>query len=126
MLHLNEVPAWAWVLLAVVAAIIVMCAACELWKVGHRSVLLGRARAHASKGVRLSDEAAAQIHLHKWPWSTKIHVPREWLTDAEAAAFAGDVARIWHYNVLTVEPSRCWKTGWLQAMWKISLGKSAR
>ncbi|RYP94932.1 hypothetical protein PG112206_1485 [Bifidobacterium pseudolongum subsp. globosum] len=128
MMHFNEphFPAWVWIILIIAVAISVIWMACEIWKAGHRSVLLGRARAHASKGIRISDEDAKQIHLHKRLWATRIHVPREWLTDAEASAFAGDIARIWGYDVLMVKPSRCWKSCWMQAVWTICLGKAER
>lgn len=126
MFQSSEMPIWAWVVLAILLAFGVMRIGCEVWKASHRSPLLDRARAHASNGIRLPDEAAGQIHLHKAPWMTEIHVPRGWLTDAEAASFAGDIARIWGYNVRSVRPARCWQSLWLQAVWSIRLGKNSR
>ena len=114
------IPWWGWIGIAAAAVVLLVVAVCTVWAAIHRGVLLSRARAHASHGVRISDNEAALIHLHVRPWGVTVHVPAGWMTDAEAAAFAGDVAHRWHRQVRSVTSTRCvWH--WTEPVWSIHL-----
>lgn len=115
------IPGWGWICIVAAVVVLLVVAVCAVWSAAHRSVLLSRVRAHASHGVRIADEDAARIHLHVRPWGVTVHVPAGWMTDAEAAAFAGDIARRWHRQVRSVTSARCAWNLWTAAVWSIHL-----
>ena len=98
---------WMWELAAIVLVALIVCAACKIWAIFHQSILLDRARAHASRGVHVKDEDVSRIHLHVRPWGVTVHMPRGWMTEAEAIQFADDIARAWTRSVREVKPTRC-------------------
>ena len=55
------IPWWGWIGIAAAAVVLLVVAVCTVWAAIHRGVLLSRARAHASHGVRISDNEAALI-----------------------------------------------------------------
>lgn len=121
MTDLAMIPWWGWICIAIAAAVLLVVALCAAWSATHRSILLSRARAHASHGVRIADEDVVFIHLHARPWGVTVHVPAGWMTDAEAAEFAGDVARRWHRQVRSVTVTRCVRSFWAESVWSIHL-----
>lgn len=118
---MAAIPWWGWVCIAVISVGLVFSASCRIWAAFHRSILLDRARAHATRGVRIGDGDKDAIHVHARPWGVVVHVPLGWMTDAEAASFAGDIARTWHRQVRSVRPRRCIWGGWVSDMWSIRL-----
>lgn len=119
----SMLPWWAWPPIVLVTICAVIGLYCQIWVAAHRSILLDRVRAAASHGVRISDDDAASIHLHKRPWRTTVHVPEGWMTDAEAGRLAGDLAHRWHREVDMVKPTRCVWSLWMQPVWAIRLRK---
>lgn len=115
------IPWWGWACIAGVVLALLVGMACGIWAATHRDILFARARAHASHGVRITDEEASLIHLHARPWGVTVHVPAGWMTDAEAASFAGDIARRWHRQVRSVTSARCAWNLWTAAVWSIHL-----
>lgn len=113
-------PWWVWVLTAIVSVVLMVCGVCRMWSIFHQSILLDRARANASRGVRIKDEDSERIHLHARPWNVIVHVPRGWMTEADVMRFADDIGHAWGRSVREVRATRCvW--GGLMAVWSIRL-----
>lgn len=115
------IPWWEWLIVALVVVALAIWGACAAWAAFHRSILLDRARARASHGVRITNEDGRRIHLHVLPGYVTVCVPRGWMTDAEVAKFAEDIARSWKRQVRQVKPGRCMRSLWITPVWSIRL-----